>query len=213
MSEPGAMLGVWMEVPAEVEDDFNRWYNEEHLPDRLALPGFLGARRYVSLEGTPKYFAAYDLGGLEALASDSYQKARANPTSWTSSITGSLTANIRNEYELMTTIGRPPVEGAPFALLVRLETDDEHDAELNEWYEQEHLAALAGVPGVLSARRYRCVSGSPRYLMIYEAENREVIRNDAWNKAATTEWTLRMRPHFRNRADNIVRLIRSVRAE
>jgi hypothetical protein len=46
--------------------------------------------------------------------------------------------------------------------------------------------------------------------MIYEAENRETIRGNAWTKAATTDWTLHMRPFFRNRKDNVVQLIASL---
>src|SRR4029077_5154520 len=35
------LLMVWADVPASKEDEFNRWYNEEHLPERMAIPGFL----------------------------------------------------------------------------------------------------------------------------------------------------------------------------
>jgi hypothetical protein len=83
---------------------------------------------------------------------------------------------------------------------------------LNRWYAEEHLGALMGLPGVYGARRYRATVGSPRYLMIYETENREVIRSEEWLKRTNTPWTLSMRPHFRNRRDNIVQLIRSVEA-
>ena len=43
-----ALLMVWAEVPADKEDDFNAWYNEEHLAERLAIPGVLSAARYES---------------------------------------------------------------------------------------------------------------------------------------------------------------------
>ena len=36
-----ALLMVWADVPADREPEFNRWYNEEHLAERLAVPGFL----------------------------------------------------------------------------------------------------------------------------------------------------------------------------
>jgi hypothetical protein len=209
MGDSTAMLGVWMEMPPEHEDDLNRWYEEEHLLDRLAMPGWLRGRRYVSVMGEPKYFAMYDVTDLGAFRSPEYTHNRNNPTPWTEQVTSKLTTNIRREYELLQTTGSSPDGGAPFALIVQLETDEEHDAELNRWYEEEHLAALVGLPGVYGARRYRATEGSPRYLMIYEAENREVIRNDEWQRAAATPWTLKMRPHFRNRRDNIVRLISS----
>jgi hypothetical protein len=213
MTEATGLLAVWMEPTPEREGDLNRWYEEEHLADRLAMPGWLNARRYVSLEGAPKYVALYDLTGPEALHSPEYREAQQHSTAWTRQVVDNLQAMVRNEYELIQSIGLTPESGAPFALFVRLETDEAHDAELNQWYEQEHLAAIASVPGCLAAKRYRARAGSPRYLMVYEAATREAIRNDAWRAAAETEWTLRMRPHFRNRQDNLVQLVRYMAAE
>jgi hypothetical protein len=213
MREAKALLGVWMDPTPEREDDLNRWYAEEHFPDRLAMPGWLRGRRYVSLEGAHKYVALYELEDLGALTSATYREAMANSTPWTRRVVDNLRSFTRTEYELLQSIGESPSGGAPYALFVRLETDPEHDKELNNWYEQEHLPAIAGVPGCLSARRYRMTAGtpeSPKYLMIYEATSREAIRNEAWNKAANTEWTLRMRPHFRNRQDNLVQLVASL---
>ena len=48
------LLMVWADVPAEKEDEFNRWYDEEHLPERMAIPGFLGGARYRAVKGGPK---------------------------------------------------------------------------------------------------------------------------------------------------------------
>jgi hypothetical protein len=216
MKNAKALLGVWMDPAPEREEDLNRWYAEEHLPDRLSMPGWLTGRRYVSLEGAHKYVALYDLEDLGALSSPTYRQAQANSTPWTRRVVDNLRSFTRTEYELLQALGESPKGGAPYALLVRLETDAEHDAELNEWYEQEHLPALAGVPGCVAARRYRMAAGTPesvKYLMIYEAADRETIRGAAWNKAADTEWTRRMRPHFRKRKDNIAQLIASLEAE
>lgn len=215
MTEAKALLGVWMDPEPDREEDLNRWYAEEHLPDRLSMPGWLRGRRYVSLEGEHKYVALYDLADLGALSSPKYKEAQANSTAWTRQVVDNLRGFTRTEYELVQALGESPEDGAPYALLVRLETEPAHDPELNEWYEQEHLPALAGVPGCLSATRYRMTSGTPgsvKYLMIYEARDRESIRGPAWNKAATTDWTLRMRTFFRNRKDNVVQLIASMQS-
>ena len=213
MKEAKALLGVWMDAAPEREEDLNRWYAEEHFPDRLSMPGWLRGRRYVSLEGEHKYVALYELEDLSALTSPQYKDAQANSTPWTRQVVDNLRGFTRTEYELLQSVGTPPAGGAPYALIVRLETEPAHDPELNEWYEQEHLPALAGVPGCLSARRYRMTAGTPdsvKYLMVYETERREVIRGPAWSKAADTDWTRHMRPFFRNRRDNLVQLIASL---
>ena len=47
----GTILVVMMEVDPAHEDDFNRWYDDEHLPERLELPGYISARRFKLEEG------------------------------------------------------------------------------------------------------------------------------------------------------------------
>src|SRR6266436_6694359 len=55
------LLMVWADVPADKESEFNRWYNEEHLAERLAIPGFLNGARYEAVKGGPKHLAVYEL--------------------------------------------------------------------------------------------------------------------------------------------------------
>ena len=83
-------------------------------------------------------------------------------------------------------------------LLVAMNVAPEHEAELNEWYDAEHIPALAGVPGTLSARRYRGRGGAQRYVALYHFAAAEVPGSAAWKNAAGTPWTERMRPHFRD---------------
>jgi hypothetical protein len=45
---PNCLLIVTAEVDASVEADWNRWYDDVHLPDALACPGVLAGRRYLT---------------------------------------------------------------------------------------------------------------------------------------------------------------------
>lgn len=207
MDAARGLMAVWMSVPAELEDELNRWYDEEHLRERMNVPGFLRARRYVSLHGEPKYIALYDLEDVAVLGGDAYRQVRSNPTPWTRRMQQLVTETIRNEYELLLELGTTPPEGAPYALLVCLETEPEHEAELNEWYNSEHLPALAGVPGVHAAKRYRAVSGSPKYLALYELASADVPQSEAWKAAADTPWTLKLRPLFKSARRNLAQRI------
>jgi hypothetical protein len=67
-----ALLMVSMEPPASLEDEFNDWYDTEHFPQRMALPGFVSASRWVCIDGWPRWMALYDLASLDALTSDAY---------------------------------------------------------------------------------------------------------------------------------------------
>ena len=58
---------VYTDIDPQYEEEFNAWYNTEHLPELLSLPGFLDAARYVAYKGVPKYLAVYELESAEAL--------------------------------------------------------------------------------------------------------------------------------------------------
>lgn len=70
---------------------------------------------------------------------------------------------------------------------------------LHEHFIAAHLPQLSAVPGVACARRYRSVSGtgSTYFLALYEMENERVMGTAAWSQAANTEWTHKLRPHFK----------------
>ena len=55
------MLAVWCDVPSTLEEEFNNWYNEEHIFERLSVPGVLSAARYESVVSGPKHLAVYEL--------------------------------------------------------------------------------------------------------------------------------------------------------
>jgi hypothetical protein len=78
-----AMLVVWHDVVPGVEAEFEAWYQGEHLAERLALPGFLTARRYRGIGDGPGYLACYETETLAALDSPAYRARLADPTEQT----------------------------------------------------------------------------------------------------------------------------------
>src|SRR5260370_1758227 len=66
------LLMVWTDIDREFEDEFNHWYDEEHLPRLLEVPGFLSAGRYIAVKGAPKYLAMYELEDHNVLRSTAY---------------------------------------------------------------------------------------------------------------------------------------------
>ena len=76
------MLLTSMNIDPAHEAEFNRWYDREHLEERVAMPGFLEARRYVALDGNPKYLSLYSTETIEVLGSPFYLTALANQTAW-----------------------------------------------------------------------------------------------------------------------------------
>jgi hypothetical protein len=80
------LLVVMMEPEEGYEDTLNRWYDEEHLAERLQVPGVLSARRWVAVEGAPKYLAMYDLESPEVVQSEFYLEQKRNPTPLTEEV-------------------------------------------------------------------------------------------------------------------------------
>jgi hypothetical protein len=76
------MLLTSMDIDPADEADFNRWYDREHLRERVAIDGFLEARRYVAHEASPKYLCLYSTATFEVLDSAAYRAKLAHPTEW-----------------------------------------------------------------------------------------------------------------------------------
>lgn len=77
------MLGVWHGVEPGFEDAFDDWYDRQHHRERVNVPGFLRARRYLNQGQGPRYFNRYDVTDAGVLASPAYLERLNNPTEWT----------------------------------------------------------------------------------------------------------------------------------
>ena len=76
------MLLTSMDIDASDEAEFNRWYDREHLQERVAIEGFLEARRYIAHQASPKYLCLYSTRTIDVLDSPAYKTRLANPTEW-----------------------------------------------------------------------------------------------------------------------------------
>jgi hypothetical protein len=76
------MLVTWMDIDPTEEQDFNLWYDREHLAERVGIDGFLEARRWIADKAPTKYFCTYSTDTFEALSSPAYKKVLANQTDW-----------------------------------------------------------------------------------------------------------------------------------
>src|SRR3954447_22872968 len=93
------MLLTSMNIDAADEAEFNRWYDREHLEERVAIDGFLEARRYVAHDGNPKYLSLYSTETFEVLDSPVYRTALANQTAWSK-------ANIARFKDMIRSVAR-----------------------------------------------------------------------------------------------------------
>ena len=79
------LLGIWHDLAVQDDaelKDFQLWYTQQHLSERLNIAGFLRGRRYEAVDGNPQFAALYETETAETLASAEYHKQLNNPTEW-----------------------------------------------------------------------------------------------------------------------------------
>jgi hypothetical protein len=80
------ILALWNNCAPGHEADYEAWYQGEHLPERLAVPGILRGRRYEAIAGEPHYFTYYETVSPSVFASPAYLERVENPTPMTRKI-------------------------------------------------------------------------------------------------------------------------------
>jgi hypothetical protein len=77
----GAVLALWNGVDPARRHEYDAWHTREHVAERIAVPGMLGARRYVRSSGRlPEYLTLYSLDDTGVLQSEAYHSLLENPT-------------------------------------------------------------------------------------------------------------------------------------
>ena len=94
------VLVVTMDVDPEDEAEFNKWYNEQHLPERMEIPGYVGARRFKLEEGDGAltYLCIWELQDGSPLQSQMYQEQNADPTALYLRVNQTIKARTRGLY-------------------------------------------------------------------------------------------------------------------
>ena len=76
-------VAIWHDIAAVGRAQFYDWHGNEHMPERVAIPGFLRGRRYVALEADLEFFNLYETRSTDVLSGAAYRDRLENPTAWT----------------------------------------------------------------------------------------------------------------------------------
>jgi len=134
------MLLTSMDLDPADEADFNRWYDREHLQERVAIDGFIEARRYVAHRAHPKYLCLYSTETFDVLESPAYLAALANPTDWSTATMARFKNMIRAVARI--TISRGQGRGAALGIVRLRHGNDRVRAALKDRLDP---AALDGI--------------------------------------------------------------------
>lgn len=150
IKRPRGMLAIWTDVEPSHEDDFNRWYDREHMQERVAIPGFRYARRFKCVEGLPRrYLALYTTSDIAVFGSEPYRRAFANQSEWSRRNFARMVSTQRRVGELVVESGEG--EGGLLSLFVL----PEDRVRWDELYAALDTAIEDG--GLISAQALRTV--------------------------------------------------------
>jgi hypothetical protein len=194
-----------MKIARAAEDEFHDWYDTEHLPERQRVPGFLLCQRWLGAGDRTVSVATYDLESHAVLAGPAYRAIGGdNLSPWSKRVTARVERLMRFEGEQILPGEQLPPANAGGLLLNAMNIAPELEAEFNEWYDKEHIPALAAVPGVLCARRFRG-TGNRKYVALYHLETPEVVESADWKRARESEWSSRIVSKFRDHLRLVLR--------
>ena len=186
-------------VPAA---EFSDWYDNEHGPARLTVPGIVSGYRFHALDDAAPPWLAYYEFHEGTLDSPEYRALADNASEREKSIMSSLATLDRRVYELISDDSAPGGDdeaggaggpgglgGPPVVLAVSLSVPPSAAADLAAWYAGEHIPALLMVPGWRRVRRYRLhEGGAPTYLALSEVESAAVFEEPAFLATMATPW-------------------------
>lgn len=214
MTQARGLITVRLDVATAHDEEFNDWYQLEHVPQLTAMPGFVRTRRYFSEKADIRYLAWYETADESVEAARDFQHIVAHPTPWSQRMRKLYgEQRERMNFKLMCEVGSIPAPDAPWMYIVHTDIPDHIVDEYNAWYDSEHLPRCAAIPGVLRARRYASTGicggtvDGPKYLTAYEMSGPDVWESPAALQARKTPWTEKMRSLFSNTRRALYQLV------
>lgn len=175
-----AAVVIWADLDAAMLGQHDAWHSTEHLPERMAVPGFLRGRRCTAVDpGTPPRFVLYELADIGVSTSAPYLERLNNPTHWSKRVM----ANCRLSRTLCR-VAASYGDGIGAGLLtVRFAPRPGAEQSLHAWLVDEALPALARHEGVVGAHLLRKDAGA-----VKPVTNEERLRRGGAD--ASADWIL-----------------------
>lgn len=140
-----AAVAIWHDIAPEGRDEFYAWHGQEHMPERVGIPGFQRGRRYVAIEAELEFFNLYEALSVEVLKGQDYT-ARVNaPTPWTLSAVRHFRSVARSICRVAHSAG--PAQGGLMATL-RYDVAEEAAQAHKDMLLRQFIPDLLARPGI-----------------------------------------------------------------
>ena len=184
---PDDLLFVYSSPGPVSLDEFTDWYDNEHIPARLALDGFGAVSRFRAADAlTPEWLATYEVkpGTLDGAA---YKSVWDNASAREKRIMAASAID-RRVYAPISDSGGTG-QAPPVLMAVSMSVPEPAEADMEAWYVEEHIPMLLAVPGWRRSRRYVLASGDgPKYLSLHEIDSQAAFDRPEYKAATSTPW-------------------------
>lgn len=206
MASAGILYVTMQPKPGLQLEQFHEWYNNEHGPTRLRLPQiFTNGLRYQATDGQePTFLASYDVTNMSHLETETYTSLRANRSSREAETIGQVDVK-RSFWDLVSIKKSPlymPVEELTdeeaeglvlFAAEIRFTDEPGAEAEVEKWYEEDHVEMISRISGWLRSRLFKTSSletGQPvSFLVLSEYAKENGLGGEEHKAAIATQRT------------------------
>jgi hypothetical protein len=192
----GLLLAL-LEPPEKMEEEFNEWYDQEHIPERKAIPGIITAQRFMAHDGSPKYLALYDLERLAVLEGEAYKRVGpANYSPWTRRINRNARVFIRETWSQRSPGGGvlSPKSGA--IILWSFDYAENQRENFNGWFERACFGGLKDIGGYIQSRRFLRVEGNARELALIEFEDFGFLKSENYRSLLLSDVAVKARKAY-----------------
>jgi len=120
-----AVVAIWNDIEPDAREQFYDWHINEHMPERVGIPGFRRGRRYIAADAVthPEFFTLYEADTMQVLQGADYTGRLNDPTPGTKATTAKFTGTSRALSRVLISHG-PGMGGA--MLTIRFDCDEPH---------------------------------------------------------------------------------------
>jgi hypothetical protein len=170
----GALLGrgavlVWNDVTPEGREQFYQWHDKEHIPERLAIPGFQRGRRYSCRGHSPEWLTLYEADDIDVVVSPGYMEKLNAPTPATVKTLQYFFNTSRAVCSVTHSVG---TSNGGFVLALRLEAPSDRTDDMCAYLTSEAFPRALETTGVLACHLF-AADQSASHLDTAESSTRE----------------------------------------
>jgi hypothetical protein len=183
----GLMVGV-MNYRGVAPDEFDAWYDTEHMPERVVVPGVRSARRYVDCTGGTLSLAVYELDSIDVLHSEPYLAVSGrNYSPWSRRIVAKCQSSIRYEVSVLARVAghNAQPENAIMLDALSLRPDAPHDAER---LCRDYVDRVGGSPGLVASVVGKVARGPHQYVAITTLASSGSLATPGWMDVVENAW-------------------------